>query len=136
MEFIEKIFNFGTMVIGLVLSTIIIFMGGQDALLKAVFIAMTIDYITGVVRGFRFNELSSRVGFNGILRKGIMIMVIVFAVALDDALTLTSDAINARTMILLFYIGNEGRSIFENCEALGVPIPKGIKDFIEKLKKY
>lgn len=135
MEIIEKIFNVATMLLGVFLSSIIIFLGGHDALLKAVLVAMAIDYITGFVRAVRTNTRSSRVGFNGILRKGVMLGVVVFAVALDDALVMGDDLINARRVILLFYIGNEGLSIFENCEALGIPVPKLLISTLKKLKK-
>ncbi len=41
---------------------------------------------------------------------------------------LFGDAHALRTIVCLFYIGNEGLSIIENADELGVPFPKPLKD--------
>ncbi len=41
-----------------------------------------------------------------------------------------------RTAVCLFYIGNEGLSIIENADNLGVPFPKALKDRFLGLKAH
>ena len=41
-----------------------------------------------------------------------------------------------RTAVALFYIGNEGLSIIENADALGVPFPKALKDKFLGLREH
>ena len=134
MESLERIFNFSNMVVGAILSTVLIYLGGNDGLLKAVLIAMVFDFITGTLRAFKTRQISSRIGFNGILRKGIILGVVVFAVALDNALVMSDDLVNSRRVILMFYLGNEGLSIIENCQVLNVPIPKILIKTLNKLR--
>ncbi len=38
-----------------------------------------------------------------------------------------------RTLVIMFYLANEGFSILENAGQLGLPIPKKLKDAIQKL---
>lgn len=40
-----------------------------------------------------------------------------------------------RIAIALYYIGNEGISLFENAGALGLPLPKKIIDVLKQLKE-
>ena len=37
--------------------------------------------------------------------------------------------------VMLFYMANEGISIIENAAALGLPVPKKLKDIMVQLKK-
>jgi phage-related holin len=40
---------------------------------------------------------------------------------------------NPNVCLLLFYLSNEGISIIENADSMGVPIPQKLKDAIEKI---
>ena len=48
---------------------------------------------------------------------------------------LLGDSQALRVAVALFYIGNEGISIIENADALGVPFPKVLKDKFLGLKE-
>ena len=39
-----------------------------------------------------------------------------------------------RTAVIFFYLSNEGISIVENAAALGLPVPRKLKDVLEQLK--
>lgn len=94
---------------------------------------MVIDYITGMAKGAMAGELNSMRGFRGILKKGIIMLVIILANMLD---LLVGGALPVfRSMAVYFYIGNEGVSILENLGKLGVPIPDAIRQYIDSLSE-
>lgn len=127
---IEKVFNWETFITGGALATLVSALGGYDAMLKIVLIAMALDWITGLVKAVKLKSLTSRTGFNGVLRKGTMLMVIAFGTALDEAFNIQGETINARSLLLMFYLGNEAISMLENVEALGVPVPNKLREIL------
>jgi Holin family. len=40
-----------------------------------------------------------------------------------------------KTMLIMFYLSNEGISIIENIGIMGVPIPKKLKNAVKKLQE-
>lgn len=98
------------------------FFGGIDGFMKVLIASTVIDYITGICKAWRKGEISSEVGFNGIARKVVMFLFVGLANIVDVHMLGNTDAL--KTAVCLFYIGNEGISIIENAEKLGVRIPK------------
>ena len=97
------------------------FFGGLDGFIKVLMACAVIDYITGVCKAGVEGKISSSVGFKGIARKIIMFFLVGVAHIIDQHML--GDTAALRTAVCLFYIGNEGISIVENAEKLGVPIP-------------
>lgn len=108
------------------------FLGGMDGIMYALLIFMSIDYITGVAVAVRRKNLSSEVGFWGLVRK-VCILVLVGVANLIDVNVIGSGDV-FRTAIALYYIGNEGVSLLENIGALGVKLPKKLIDVLEQLR--
>lgn len=115
------------------ISTALIYLlGGFDVALNCLLIAIVLDYISGLIKAYNTKTLSSRVGFRGLLKKlGILILVMV--AVLVDRVTGNSGAI--RTVIIYYFVANEGLSIIENLGAAGIPIPKFLKKALKALKK-
>lgn len=132
---IEKVFNFETFLTGGGITLALGLLGGWDEMLKLVLIAMVLDWITGLIKSIKQKTLSSRTGFNGIIRKSVMLMVVAFAVGLDEVLSIQGDTVNARFIVLMFYMGNESLSMLENIEAIGVPIPTKLRDILVQCRK-
>lgn len=106
-------------------------LGGWDSL-AVVFIAMIVlDYATGVIAAIYEKKLSSAIGFKGICKK-IMMILLVFAVVYISKVVQVE---GLRALCLMFFIANEGISILENAGKLGVPYPKIIKRVLEQLKQ-
>jgi toxin secretion/phage lysis holin len=115
------------------ISTIgVYFLGGWDLSLQILLFFVIFDYLTGVIKAIAQKQLSSSIGFIGIAKK-VGILIIVAAAAQIDKLIGWSDAPATRTMIIFFYISNEGISMLENLSALGVNIPKPIRDRLFKI---
>ena len=106
--------------------------GGWDMALRTLFLFMILDYVLGVICGFKEKKLSSEIAFRGILKKITILIVVAVAVHLDNAFN-TQGTI--RSMAIFFYAGLEGISILENAGRMGVPIPDKLKDALIQLKE-
>lgn len=106
--------------------------GGFDVAMQCLLIAIALDYVSGIIKAFVLKQLSSTVGFRGILKK-VGILVVVALAVLIDRVTGESGAI--RTLVIYYFVANEGLSIIENAGKAGLPIPHSIKEALEALKR-
>lgn len=112
-------------------------LGGWDASLQVLIALMVADYITGVLVAAVWHKstksqsgaLDSKAGFKGILKKGMILVLVWLGVLLDRA----TGANYIRTAVVLFFIGNEGISLLENLGLMGVPYPAFLKKALEAL---
>lgn len=107
------------------------FLGGFDGLLYALIVFMAVDYITGVMCAVSDKKLSSAVGFKGIFRKVLILMLVGIANLLDVQVIGTGAVL--RTAVIFFYLSNEGVSLLENVAYLGLPIPEKLKEILVQL---
>lgn len=107
------------------------FLGGMDSLLIALIIFMVIDYSTGLMCAVADQKLSSAVGFKGIFKKMLIIMLIGVAHIIDLYVVRSGNAL--RSAVACFYLSNEGISLLENAAYLGLPIPEKLKAILEQL---
>ena len=108
-------------------------MGGWDATMKVLVVMMAADYMTGLMLAFmgksqktEYGGMSSKVGFVGLMKKGMMLMVVLVATMLDTAMGMAV----CRDTACWFYIANEGISLLENMDIAGVPFPEKIKELL------
>ena len=107
--------------------------GGMDAMLFILIVFMAIDFISGFTKAWALKEFdSSKFYIGGVKKLGILLIVAV-AAQLDTIIHIESVAL--RTVAISYYIANEGFSILENWGALGLPLPKALKDALAKLRK-
>ena len=107
------------------------FVGGVDGLMTALIIFMVIDYITGLMCAIADKKLSSEVGFKGICKKVLIMMLVGVAHIVDLNVVGTGQAL--RSAVICFYLSNEGVSVLENAGHLGLPIPEKLKDILAQL---
>ena len=107
------------------------FLGGMDGLMIALIIFMILDYITGLMCAVIDKKLSSAVGFKGICKKVLIIMLVGVAHIVDLHVVGTGNAL--RGAVVCFYLSNEGVSLLENTAHLGLPIPEKLKDILSQL---
>lgn len=113
-------------------------LGGWDSALRVLVAMMVADYVTGVLVALIWHKsnktddgtLSSKAGFKGLCKKGVIILIVWLAVLLDDAM----GANYVRTAVILFFIGNEGLSLFENVGLMGMPYPAFLKKALQALR--
>ena len=82
------------------------FVGGVDGLLTTLIIFMVIDYITGLMCAIADRKLSSAVGFKGICKKVLIILLVGVAHIIDLHVVGTGSAL--RSAVVCFYLSNEG----------------------------
>lgn len=110
--------------------TVVTFLfGGWDKAFIAFCVCISLDVLTGVIKGLRFGEFTSRRMREGFATKVGYIITIILATALDRLLP--DELPILRTICLYFYIFVEGSSIVENLAQMGVPIPKALVDRLE-----
>lgn len=107
--------------------------GSWDTCLIVLVTFMALDYATGLIGAFIQKKVSSCVGFNGILKKATILIVLIVAVLLDRLLN--GGTWVFRTLVCYFYIANEAISLMENAVKIGVPVPSRLVDTLEQLKK-
>ena len=106
-------------------------LGGMDGLLIALVVFITIDYITGIMCAIIDKKLSSAVGFKGIFKKVLILMLVGIANVIDVHVVGTGSALRGATVC--FYLSNEGLSILENTVHLGLPVPDKLKEVLSQL---
>ena len=99
---------------------------------------MVIDYATGLIvaacgRSTKTagGGVSSAVGFRGLAKKAVILLVVLLAWLLDRA---TQTAV-FQSAAVCYYIANEGISILENAVLMGVPVPEALKNALEVMRE-
>ena len=107
------------------------FLGGMDGLMIALIVFMVLDYITGMMCAVIDKKLSSTVGFKGICKKVLILMLVGVAHIIDLHVVGTGSAL--RSAVICFYMSNEGLSLLENAAHIGLPIPDKLRDILTQL---
>lgn len=126
----SKLINTPSVIIAFVGGIISYGLGGWDKLLKVLVVLVILDYITGILKAIYNKELSSEVGYRGIIRKVIIFVVVATAYIISKVF---NDHVPLRDIAILFYASNEAISIFENAASF-IPIPKKIKELLAQLR--
>lgn len=117
--------------ISVVLTTFVYLVGGIDVAMKSLLIVIVIDYITGVMSAIYNKKLNSTIGLKGILKKFSYLIIVSLSVILDR---IVGDTGAIRTLIIYFFVANDGISIVENIGKMGVPLPKKLTEVLEQLR--
>ncbi len=122
---------------GVVGSAIAGLFGGWDASMVTLLLFMGIDYITGLAVAASgkspksgTGRLSSKIGWRGLAKKCVSLLLVLVAVRLD--ITLGTSYI--RDAVCIAFTVNELISITENAGLLGVPLPGILTKAIELLQ--
>lgn len=105
--------------------------GGWEVGLQILIAVMVLDYIMGLMCGYKGNKLNSKIGFAGLKKKFTILIILILAVLLDRLL---GQEWIFRTLVIYFYVAMEGLSILENAGKLDVPIPSRLKEALVQLK--
>ena len=122
--------------LGVLGSYISLLFGGWSDAMTTLLIFMIIDYISGLCVALagrsdktKTGGLNSKIGFVGLIRKGMIMLMLIVASRLD----LLLDSTFVKDMTCIAFIINETISIIENVGRF-VPIPKPILRAIDILK--
>ena len=113
--------------------TVLYFLFGEfDIALQCLLVFIALDYISGLIKAYCTKTLSSKIGFKGILKKVGILAIVALSVSLDR---LAGDTGAMRTLVIYYFVANEGLSVLENLAEAGIPIPKSIKKALKNIKK-
>lgn len=126
----DKVFNWISIVVGVLGGFLSFHLGGWDVLLKTIVFLAVLDYITGWIKAIYNKVMSSEVGFKGILKKVLMFCIIAVAFKVQE---LTNNTFPAREVVIMFYICNEALSIVENAAEF-IPVPEKLKEVLLQLR--
>lgn len=107
--------------------------GGMDAMLSILIVFMVIDFISGFTKAWALKEFDSSKFYVGGVKKIGILLIVAVAAQLDTIISI--DSVALRTVAISYYIANEGFSILENWGALGLPLPKVLKNALAKLRE-
>ena len=107
------------------------FLGGVDGMLIALIVLMALDYLSGVMCAIEDKKLSSAVGFKGIAKKVLILMLVGVANILDT--NVVGGGAVLRGAVICFYLSNEGLSLLENAAYLCLPIPDKLREILAQL---
>ena len=111
--------------------------GGFDTPILALIICMAVDYVTGLIVAGVFHAspktagggLDSQVGWKGLARKFVTLLIVVIANLMDEMLGLHY----IRDAVIIGFCANECISVLENAGHMDLPIPKVLIRAIEEL---
>ena len=111
--------------------------GGFDTPVLALVICMAVDYVTGLIVAGVFHSspktegggLDSQVGWKGLARKCVTVLLVVIANLADVLLGQCC----IRDAVVIGFCANECLSILENAGRMGIRIPKVLTAALEKL---
>ena len=119
------------LILGTFCSGVTYFLGGWDFALQTLLLVMALDYITGVCKAIKQKKLNSKTGFTGILKKFGYLIIVALAVVIDH---LAGNTGAVRTLVIYFFVANDGLSILENWGAMGLPLPPKLFQLFQKFK--
>jgi toxin secretion/phage lysis holin len=113
--------------------------GGFDTPILALVVCMGVDYVTGlIVAGVFHNSpktpgggLDSRIGWKGLARKFVTMLIVVIANLADIMLELSY----IRDAVIVGFCVNECISILENAGHMGIRIPNVLRDALERMNR-
>lgn len=108
-------------------------LGGLDSLIYALIAFVAVDYATGVLLAIYEKKVSSQIGFEGISRKVLIFVLVALGNTVDRYIIGSNSSF--RTMLITFYLSNEGISILENCAKMGVPFPEKLRNIFLQITK-
>ena len=125
--------------IGLGVGVISWLAGGFDTPVLVLVLGMAVDYVTGLIVAGIFQAspktagggLDSRVGWKGLARKFVTMLIVVVANLADVLL----DVHYIRDAVIAGFCANECISILENAGLMGIRIPKVLTAALEKLSE-
>lgn len=118
--------------ISICLTTFVYLVGGIDVSLKALIIVIVLDYMSGILSAIYNKKLNSKIGFKGMLKKFAYLLIICLATIIDN---ITGQNGIIRSLVIYFFVANDGLSILENLGKMNIPFPKKLKECLEQLKK-
>ena len=121
----------------------------QNKVIQIMVIFIVLDVIFGILRSFKEKKTNSTIGIDGIIRKIAMMFTIACCIVLDYIVeidligfipetikeSISIGRVGTADLFALLYCLFEVLSIFKNMYRIGLPLPKKLKKWLEKILK-
>lgn len=124
---------------------IIAFFSGLPPVIWVLLLAMTIDYISGLLCAALGKSpktdgggLSSKAAFEGLVKKVLVLMLVALSAVVDYAIASSAGLVSFNAItgaVCLWFIASEGLSVIENAGTMGVNYPPKLKKALEVLRE-
>lgn len=118
-------------IFSVILTTCVYLLGGFDIALQSLIVVIIIDYLTGIASAIYNKELSSKIGFKGIIKKFCYLLVVALSVVIDN---LIGESGIIRSLVIYFFVANDGLSIIENMAEMNIKLPKKLIESLEQIR--
>lgn len=118
-------------ILSVIFTSFVYLLGGFDVALQSLLIVIVIDYITGVSSAIYNKKLSSKVGLKGIIKKFCYLCIVALSVVIDNLLGQSG---MIRSLVIYFFVANDGLSIIENMADMNIKLPKKLIESLEQIK--
>lgn len=105
------------------------FLGGVDGLLYALIIFVLVDCITRALCAMKNRNLTCKAVFDVISKKALIFLLVGLSNVIDVQVIGSVNIL--RTVVILFYISNEGISLLQNASNLGLIIPEKMREVLD-----
>lgn len=107
-------------------------LGGMDNLLSALIIFIVISYVADIFVVVAEKKRHSNVFLlKNILKKAATFILVIIS---NTVGMIIESNCRIRSIVILFYISNEGLAILENINRLGVPLPQILVEILSQLR--
>nr|WP_270613894.1 phage holin family protein [Coprococcus sp. AM97-35] len=124
----------------------ILFLLSSNSFIRVLLIAVTLDTLLGVLRAIKEHKFNSCVGIDGAIRKAAMLFSVCLLMATDVIMhinvlfmvpetyikVLGISKLGICELFCLLFILYELVSILKNMTLCGLPVPSGVKKWIQK----
>ena len=124
----------------------ILFLLSSNSFIRVLLLAVTLDTLLGVLRAIKEHKFNSCVGIDGAIRKAAMLFSVCLLMATDVIMHINVLFMVPETYIKVLGIGKLGIcelfcllfilyelvSILKNMTLCGLPVPSGVKKWIQK----
>ena len=117
-------------IMSVILTTFIYLLGGVDVALQCLLVMIILDYISGIASAIYNKNLDSKIGLKGILKKFMYLVIVCVSVIIDKIIGNTGVV---RTLVIYFFVANDGLSIIENMGKMDIPLPKKLINTLNQL---
>ena len=121
----------------------------QNKVIQIMVIFIVLDVIFGILRSVKEKKTNSTIGIDGIIRKIAMMFTIACCIVLDYIVeidligfipetikeSISIGRVGTSDLFALLYCLFEVLSIFKNMYRIGLPLPKKLKKWLEKILK-
>ncbi len=128
----EKLFNSISIAAGIIGGVLSYTFGVFDVVMVTLLVLMGVDYATGIIKAIYNKELSSYIGWRGLLKKVMTLCVVALSNTIEHLL---GGGVAIRDIVIMFYAANEGLSIIENAAAVITVIPEPLKEVLMQLRE-